>query len=210
MYFRMIKANCVAMSYIVEENGLMDLTVPMDCEKSDICEFLNNLGQDNLDEIVDKQKKNKEKFRIKLHKQIRKYADDFNIPFYISLQLRAQTKKLNDSHVDLYGISFNGKMQLVSVLQYFPEDIVNKIVRYTVLGVAIDYEKLCRQIIGIRIGGFQYPDVDSAEEEYHNKPDEANYKITMSDDEIKRIQADYDDAVKRFKDAMKKSPILSL
>ena len=210
MDFRIIKKDCKEISYAVADNGLMDITAPSDCDNSGISAFFNSLGQAKIDEIADKQKKYKEKFRKKLHKQIEEYADEFKLPFIIDLQLRNKTKKLNDSHVEVYGISFEGKMQLAAVLQYLPEDIVDGIVRFSVYDMAIDFENVCSRITGVKVGTFQYPDVENAKEEHYGKPDEAKYQISMPHDQIKKIQADYQNAVKQFMAEMEKNPILSL
>ena len=210
MDFRIIKTDCKEISYAVADNGLMDITAPSDCGNFDISAFFNSLGQAKIDEIADKQKKYKEKLRKKLHKQIKEYADEFKLPFTIDLQLRNKTKKLNDSHVEVYGISFEGKMQLAAVLQYLPEDIVDGIVRFSVYDMAIDFENVCSQITGVKVGSFQYPDVENAKEEHYGKPDEAKYQISMTHDQIKKIQVDYQNAVKQFMAEMEKNPILSL
>lgn len=49
-----------------------------------------------------------------------------------------------------------------------------------------------------------------AKEEHYDKPDEAKYQISMPHDQIKKIQADYQNAVKQFMAEMEKNPILSL
>ena len=210
MDFRITRSDCNKISYTIADNGLMEISAPQDSKDTDINTFLSALGQEEFEGIADRQKKLKEKFRKKTHEQIKRYADEFEIPFLIDLQLRNKTKKLNDFHVDVHGICFEGKMQLVAILQYFPEDVVDKIVRYSVYGVAIDYENVCSRIKGIKVSTFQFPDIENAKEKHYGTPYEAKYRISMPYDQIKKIQADYEKAVIKFGDIIEASPIISI
>ena len=70
--------------------------------------------------------------------------------------------------------------------------------RFSVYDMAIDFEIVCSRITGVKVGTFQYPDVENTKEEHYGKPDEAKYQISMPHDQIKKIQADYQNAVKQF------------
>ncbi len=211
IFFRIKKTDCEDISYKFEKNGLLEITVPRASGNAEINDFFRNLGAEQLEELADKQKKYKEAFRKKTKKKINKYLKEFDLPFLVDLQLRNQTKKLNDCHVDVHGIVIEGKMLLVSVLQFVSDEIVDKIVRCTVYMLACDYENVSNNMKSITVAVNKFPEeIENISETHYEVPKEMKYEITIPYDEIKKIQANYEEAVKQFVSEMKADPIMSI
>ena len=206
--FRIYRKDCKEVSSSIAENGLLEVTVPKtDTADAALNKYLRELSADKRAEIVELQKKNNEAFRKKVKKLIDKYQKDFDLPFITTLQIRKQTKKLNDGRVELHGIVFEGKMLLAPPLQYMSDDVIKKIVRCTVYMLAVDYETKWSEINSITVGTGRYPDMDSFKTESAPVPKEEKYRILYPYNEINLIKADYEKAVKQYIDEMKKAPI---
>lgn len=211
VFLSITKADCDEISYTLAKNGLMEITIPLDRDNDDVNTFLHDIDVTNLYKIADKQKKCTEAFRKKVKKMIDKCRKDFDLPIDIDLQLRVNTKKLCDGHVDVHGIVFDGKMLLASNLQYFSDDIVGKIVRYAVFVVACDYESKWSRINSVDVSiGKMSTEFEPEREEHYAIPQKEKYRITMSPDEVKGIRSDLEKAFDQFQKVMKKTPIMGI
>ena len=196
------------MSSSIAENGRLEITVPKtDTADTALNKYLRDLSGEKRDEIVTLQKKNKEAFRKKVKKLIDKYQKDFDLPFVTTLQIRQQTKKLNDCRVELHGIVFEGKMLLAPPLQYMSDDVIKKIVRCTVYILAVDYETKWSKINSITVGTGKYPYMNSFKTESAPVAKEEKYRIQYPYNEINLIKADYEKAIKQYIDEMNRAPI---
>ena len=196
------------MSSSIAENGLLEITVPKtDTADTTHNKYLCELSGEECDEIVTLQKKNNEAFRKKVKKLIDKYQKDFDLPFVATLQIRKQTKKLNDCRVELHGIVFEGKVFLAPLLQYMPDDVIEKIVRCTVYMLALDYENKWSEINSITVGTGEYLDMDSFETKSATVSKEKKYRIQYPYNEINLIKADYEKTIKQYIDEMNRAPI---
>lgn len=196
------------MSSSIAENGLLEITVPKtDTADTALNKYLCELSGEERDEIVTLQKKNNEAFCKKVKKLIDKYQKDFDLPFVTTLQIRKQTKKLNDCRVELHVIVFEGKVLLAPLLQYMPEDVIEKIVRCTVYMLALDYENKWSEINSITVGTGKYLDMDSFETKSATVSKEKKYRIQYPYNEINLIKADYEKTIKQYIDEMNRAPI---
>ena len=205
--FRIYKKDCKKVSSSIAENGLLEITVPKTDSDAKLNKFLTELSTEKRDEIISLQKKNNEAFRKKVKKLIDKYQKDFDLPFVTTLQIRKQTRKLNDCRIELNGRVFEGKMLLAPPLQYMSDDVIKKIVRYTVYLLAVDYENKWSEIKSITVGIGTYPDMDSFKTESAPVPKGDKYRILYPYNEINLMKADYEKAIKRYIDEMNKAPI---
>lgn len=205
--FRIHKSDCQKVSSSVADNGLLEITVPKDDADAAVNDYLNNLSPEKHEEIAVLQKKNTEAFRKKVKAMIDEYQKDFDLPFVTTLQLRKQTKKLNDCRIEVKGIIFEGKMLLAPPLQYMPDDVVRKIVRCTVYMLALEYETKWSEIQSMTVGTGRYPDMGSFKNQSAPIPKEDRYRILYPYNEINLIKADYEKAVKQYIDEMNKAPI---
>lgn len=206
LFFSITKADCIeASSTINDDNGLLEITTPRNYTEKEINEYLHTLD----DAVLDKQKKAKEVFRKRVQEMISIYAKELDIPFSMDLRLLSKSKHLCNGEAEVNGIVFSGRISILTVLQFCPDDIVQKIVRYAVYIVAIRYEELCRNITGFslythdmligrdtEVGGVDVP--------------ESKYSINLTPGEIEQIQTDYDRAFKQFAEEMKKQQVCYL
>lgn len=208
MFFSVIKEECQEMSLSQKENGLLEIVLPKSCDDKELSKYINGLGMEEYNKIVDKQKKSKEVFRKNVAKLIEKYKKEFNLPFEIKLRLQTKSNKLNDCNVEVHGIVFKGNMSIATLLQYFPDDIVEKIIRCTVYMIACEYEELFGRINGITMGVLEYTDSESEHCYYSEIEEEKKYRISLETSEIQKIKSDYELAVKQLFEEMKKKPIM--
>ncbi len=211
IYFRIKKTDTKDISYVFEENGLLEMTVPRESRDDEINEFFKNLGSKKIKELADEQKKYKETFRTKIKDRIKEYRKEFDLPFTIDLQVRNKTNKLNDCHVDVHGTQFEGKMQLWSILQFVSYEIVDKIVRCTVYMMALDYEDITSKIKGVTSSSLRIStEIKLVSKETYEVPEKLKYHIPLPQDDIKKIQADYEKAAKQFHAEIKANPIICI
>ena len=130
----------------------------------------------------------------------------FDLTLFIKLRLQNKTKKVNDYNVQIQGIEFNGNLSIISILQYFPDELVEKIIRCTVYMIACQYEELYSQVKGMSVGTFKFPDGESESKTY-KIPEEEKYRISVPYSEIEKIKADYEAACNQFLEDLDKRPI---
>lgn len=187
------------------ENGILEVITPTDCDNSEVSRYLNEHGAE-LTDIEDKQKKATEFFRKKIKKLIDKYSEEFKLNFVTKLRLQVKTQKLNDGKVELHGILFEGNLALMAATQFVPEEVVEKIVRYTIYSMACQYEQIWSEIKGFKVGSLKVPDIEEVTKTNYPVSESGKYLITMPYDEVKKIQEDYKDAVKQFCDYIENNP----
>lgn len=209
IFFRIKYENCQEITSSQLDNGLLEVVVPENCSNSDIEQYLNSISSE-FDVIEKKQKKATEIFRKKVEQLIEKYKKHFNLNLLINLRIQTKTRKLNDCHVELHGISFDANMSLKKHLQFVSDDILEKIVKCTVYDLACKYETLCSRINGIVVGASTFPDFEKVDTSYYNFPKSAKYVLTIPADELEKMKSDYYDASKQLNDFLKKNPILSI
>lgn len=209
IFFSVIKEDCQEVSSSQKENSLLEVVAPKNCTDREILKYIKSLNPEEYSKIVDKQKKTKEAFRKKVNKMIDKYREEFNLPFLISLRLQTKTKKLNDCNVELHGIVFEGHLSIAVILQYFPDELVEKIIRCTVYMIACEYEDLFSKIKGLTVGALSFPDGEIESVKYSDIPEEAKYRISVEYSEIQKIKSDYNLAVKQVLDEMKRQTIIN-
>lgn len=203
IFYSIIKADCQEINSSLNENGLLELTIPKNCTDEERSKYFRSLGAEERSKIADKQKKAKEAFRKKVNKMIDKYKKEFNLPLMIKLRLQNKTEKLNNCSVELHGLVFDSNLSIISILQYFPDELVEKIIRCTVYMIACQYEELCSQIKGISTGMFKFPDGE-IESNTYEVSEEAKYRISVPYSEIEKIKADYEAACYQFREDLKK------
>lgn len=206
IFFSVIKEDCQEVSSSQNENGLLQIVVPQNSNDREIVKYIKSLGN----EVYDKQKKEKEAFRKKVSKMIDKYKEEFNLPFMIKLRIQAKTKKLNDSSVESHGIVFEGNLSIAAILQYFSDELVEKIIRCTVYMIACEYEERSFEVKGVSAGTRSFPGGKIESSEHFEVPEEVKYSISLEYSEIQKIKSDYESAVKEIIDGMKKQPIMSI
>ncbi len=206
LFFSVIKEDCREVSSSQNENGLLEIVAPKNCDDKAIIKHIMGLGTVEHD----KQKKAKEAFRKKVSEMIDKYKEEFNLPFIIRLRLQAKTKKLNDSSVERHGIVFEGNLSIAAILQYFPDELVEKIIRCTVYMIACEYEERSFEIKSLSVGTRSFPDGNIESSEHFEVPEEAKYSISLEYSEIQKIKSDYESAVKQILDGMKRQPIMNI
>lgn len=208
MFYRVIKEDCQKMSFSQKENGLLEIVMPKDYDNKELSKFISGLGSEEYSKIVDKQKKAKEVFRNKAKQMIDKYREEFKLPFLINLRIQTKTKKFNDCSVELHGIVFEGHLSLVFFLQYFSDELLEKIIRCTVFIMACEYEQRFSELDVVTTNVFNISDGGIKRINCTKIPKEAKYRITLEYSEIEKIKADYDAAYKQILDDMKKYPIM--
>lgn len=207
IFYSIIKADCQEISSSLNENGLLEFTIPKNCTNEELSKYFRSLGVEEHSKIADKQKKAKEVFRKKVEKMIDKYRKEFDLPFIIRLRLQNETKKLNDCNVDLHGIVFTGHLSIVSILQYSPDELVEKIIRCTVFMIACQYEERCSQIKGMTTSVFMFPDGEIENSTYFEIPEDTKYRISVPYSKIEKINTDYEAACNQFLENLDKRPI---
>lgn len=206
IFYSIIKADCQGISSSLNENGLLEFMIPKDCTDEEFSKYLCSLGAEECGKIADKQKKTKKVFRKKVDIMIDKYKKEFDIKLMINLRLQNKTKKLNDYNVQVQGIEIYGNLSVSSILQYFPDELVETIIRGSVYMIACKYEELCSQIKGVSVGVFQFPDEEIKNGTYQIQ-EEAKYHISVPYSEIEKIMADYKAACNQLFEDLKKRPI---
>ncbi|MDD2978775.1 MAG: hypothetical protein PHN80_02265 [Hespellia sp.] len=206
LFFSVIKEDCQEMSSSQNESGLLEVVAPKNCDDKEIIKHIMGLGTT----AHDKQKNAKEAFRKKVSKMIDKYKEEFNLPFIIKLRLQTKTKKLNDCNVECHGIVFEGNLLIAAFLQYFPDELVEKIIRCTVYMMACEYEERTFELKSLTIGTLSFPDGKIESSEHFDLPEDAKYSISLEYSEIQKIKSDYELAVKQIVDGMKRKPIMSI
>lgn len=205
IFFRIKNEDCKEVSLSQLENGILEITAPKNYSNAEIKSYLNDHAEE-LTEIEDKQKKATEVFRKKVKKLIDEYSEEFKLNFVTNLRLQVKTRKLNEGKVELHGILFNGNLSLMSATQFIPEEVVEKIVRYTIYAMACQYEQLWSDIKGFKVGAFKLPDIQEVTETHYGVDESGKYHITMPYEEIQKIQEDYKEAVKQFCEYMDSNP----
>lgn len=205
VFFRIKNENCKEVTLSQLENGILEIIAPKDYGNAEIKKYLNDHAAE-LAVIEDKQKKATENFRKKVKKLIDDYSDEFKLNFVTKLRLQVKTKKLNEGKVELHGILFEGNLALMSATQFIPDEVVEKIVRYTVYTMACQYEQIWSEIKGFKVGSFKFPDIGDVTETHYGVEESGKYHITMPYEEIQKIQEDYKEAVKQFCEYMDDNP----
>lgn len=205
IFFRIKNEDCKEVTLSQLENGILEIIAPKDYGNAEINKYLNDHAAE-LIEIEDKQRKATEIFRKKVKKLIDKYSEEFKLNFVTNLRLQVKTKKLNEGKVELHGILFNGNLSLMSATQFIPEEVVEKIVRYTIYTMACQYEQIWSEIKGFKVGSFKFPDIGDVTETHYGVDESGKYRLDISNDEVTKIQEDYKDAVKQFCDYMENNP----
>ena len=200
LFLGITRADCKEVSSSIKENGLLEITAPKNCTDKKISEHLRTL---DIDAILEKQKKAKETFRKKIKKLIAKYAKEFDIPFPIDLRFIAKPKYLCNGEAEVNGIIFSGRVSFVTVLQFCPDAMVEKLVKYAVYMVAIRYEEICCNNPSFSV---KTHDMMSGEDTLVGSIDvpESKYSINLKPSEVKKLQADYNEAVNQFHKEMEK------
>lgn len=204
--YSIIKADCQEISSSLNENGLLEFTIPKNCTDEEFSRYLCSLGAEERSKITDKQKKTKEAFRKKVNEMIDKYKKEFDLTLFIKLRLQNKTKKVNDYNVQIQGIEFNGNLSIISILQYFPDELVEKIIRCTVYMIACQYQELYSQVKGMSVGTFKFPD-EEIESKTYKISEEEKYRIPVPYSEIEKIKTDYEAACNQFFEDLDKHPI---
>ncbi|MEE1249178.1 MAG: hypothetical protein UHU19_08135 [Lachnospiraceae bacterium] len=208
VFFRIKNDDCNEVTLSQLENGILEIIAPKNYGNAEIKQYLNDHAAE-LEGIEDKQKKATEVFRKKVKKMIDVYSEEFKLNFVTNLRLQVKTRKLNEGKVELHGILFNGNLSLMSATQFIPEEVVEKIVRYTIYTMACQYEQLWSEIKGFKVGSFKVPDIGDVTETHYAVEETGKYRITMPYDEIQKIQDEYKDAVKQFCEYMDNNPTYS-
>lgn len=203
------KEDCQEITSSQLDNGLLEIVGPKSCSDAELSKYLSSISSE-LSAIEKKQKKKTEVFRKKVKQLIDKYEEEFKLNVFVKLRLQEKTQKLNDCNLNLYGIEFEANVALMAALQYVPEDIAEKIIRYTVYDLACMYEQRCSEIKGFTASTIRFTESDVINESKVEVPEKAKYMITMPYSEIEKIQEDYKDAVKQFCDYLKKNHIASI
>jgi len=199
-FLRVTKGNCKEITSYIADNGLFEVTAPNNSTDADITKYLRNIKPEQYNEILDKQKKYKEKFRKNASLLINKYKEEFNLPksFGIRLRLQIKTKKICDCNVERHGIDFEAHLELIAILIYSPADLVEKIIKAMVYSIACEYENLWAQIDGLSAGIMNFPDPEIIAESHSKIPEEDKYKVTLNENEISKIETEYKTASEQF------------
>lgn len=206
IFLNITKTDCKEVSYTMnEDNGLLEITTPRNYTEKEINEYVDTLD----DATWAKQKKAKEMFRKRVQEMIRIYAKDLDIPFRIDLRFLSKPKHICNGEAEVNGMLFSGRINILTVLQFCPDDIVKKIVRYAVYMVAVRYEELCCNITGFSLYTHDMLSGRDTEVCSVDVP-ESKYSIGLTPSEIQQIQSDYDKAFKQFIEEMNKQQICCL
>lgn len=201
IFCSIIETDCKEIkSSINEENGFLEFTAPKNCTGGEVSEYFHSLSEEEHSEIANKQKKSQKVFRKKVREMIDKYAKEFDLPLRIELTIRAQTKRMNCYSIRQEGIDFHGNLSIMYAWQYFPDELVEKVMRGSVFGLAREYENLWSQIKGMRSGTARFPDGETESEKIYAIPEEEKYHISIPDSEIENINADYKAARSQFRE----------
>lgn len=206
IFYSIVKTDCQEIKSSLNENGLLEFTVPKNYTDGGASKYFDSLSKEERSEIVNKQKKTLKVFREKVEKMIDKYAKEFDLPIRINLKLLTKTKKLNDCNIQGPPIDLHGNLSIVAILQYFPDGLVEKIMRCTVLTLACEYEKCCSQIRNMPDGEIKYPDGEVIIVP-QKIPEWAEYRISIPDSEVEHINADCRAACAQFEADYHKRPI---
>jgi len=209
IFFSVIKEGCKEVSSSLKENGLLEIIMPKDCSDEHYKNFFEGLGVDECNKIVDKQKKAKEVFRNKVKNMIDKYRDELNLPFMINLRIMANTKKLSDCNVELNGIIFEGNILFSAILQYFSDELVEKIIKSEVVSIACEYETQFSMIKGVIVNRIDLKNGKNESSKYEGVPEEIKYRNPLEYSEIRNIKADYVSAVRIIVDDLRKQAIIA-
>ncbi len=205
IFYSIIKADCQEISSSLNDNGLLEVTIPKNCTNEELSKYFYNFGEEEQSKIVDKQKKAKEVFRKKVKKMIEKYRKEFDLDLIISLRIQNDTKKLNDCRVEVHGISFDSNLLVSSFLQYSPDELVEKMIRSTVFEIACQYAELWDKIKSMSAGVFE-PSGGETKTQY-KVSEKGKYRVSVPDSEIKKINEDYETACKQIVEDLSKRSI---
>lgn len=208
MYFSIVKGNGTEVSCGVCDNGILEFQVPHNLDRKEITKILCNLKAEECNEIIGIQKKEKEKFRKKVNQMIDVYKKEFNLQFGINLRLQSKPKKLMNSQFDIYGIIPEGLITIGDILQFYPDDIVKKIVRFAVSAIAIQCENKFRKINAMETTCVSVSNGDMKKHTSYIAENE-KYHLPLSKNMMKAIENECIEAIYKVCDDMKEYPILS-
>lgn len=207
IFYSIIKSDCQEISSSLNENGLLEFTIPKNCTDEEFSKYFRSLGTEEHSKIADKQKKSKEVFRKKVNKMIDKYRKEFDLPFMIDLRIQSKTQKINDCNGEFHGWVYESNLMIISILQYFPDELVEKIIRYTVYLIACQYEESYSKIKYMSVGALEFPDGEESIKQQYEVPEEAKYHVSVPYSKIKKMETDYKAACNQFSGDLKKHPI---
>ncbi len=94
--------------------------------------------------------------------------------------------------------AFRGNVSIASVLQFCPTEMVDRIVAGTVYDMACQYEAIYSRISGVTTSTISFPGMDTVSRQFSKMPDEARYRVTLSENRVNCIRDDYEDAIKKI------------
>lgn len=208
IFFNIIKKDCQEVSSYQKDNGLLDIVTPIEYDDNEVINYIKNLDEYNF--VVDKQKKAKEVFRKKVRKLIDKYSVEFNLPFYSKLRIQEKSNKLNICNLEVQGIVFEGIISISAIMQFFSDEIIEKIIKFSVYIIACKYEKLLSELGGVVVCSLNSRDKDAEYTRYEEIPEEKKYKISLENNEVEIIKSEYEFAFKEIIDYLKTQSIISI
>ena len=148
--------------------------------------------------------KNKDDFRKKVLKMIDEFSEGFDLKLFTKLTLKSNTHELCKSHVEVHGIDISGKIMINSILQDFPDDVVEKVIKSAVYMLAQDYEDKCSKVTSVKVGSADLSAGGIKSSTMATLPAEIKYRLNVSHQEYLKIVEDYDAAIKQINDELKK------
>lgn len=194
VYFHILdsKNNDQCVSYTAREDGLLELSMP-NCASYEVQYHISMffalvLDKDEIKKIISKQNKMQEDFRKRVNQMVDKYRKEFDLNFDIKVGLITKARKINDANLKQHGEILQSHLILRDSLQYAPDEIVDRIIRYTIFYIARQYETFyCSDELGEIV--------------------DPKYKVPISDIEICKIVVDYKAAVEELEKSLKAYPI---
>lgn len=195
IFFSLNKTACNEITSTLNENGLPEITAPESTSDSDIINYLHSI--DERDGIGVKQEKGKKAFRKKVKELGNKYSKELHLDFCINITLKTKTKKLIDWHVDVHGIVFDGYISLDAVLQFFPDELIDKLIHFAVCSIAKEYEQMCSRLTDLTVGR---ADISTGETISKTRYSGAGPKYTfpLSESKEKKIVSDFKKAAEEI------------
>lgn len=210
MFFSVIREDCQVVSSSQKKNGLLEIVMPKSYDNKKLLEYIKGFGVEKYNEIVGKQKENKEVFQKKIKKMLDKYKKEFNLPFLIRLRVQAKTKKYVDWDLKIQGVIFECNLLMDATLQYRSDEELEKIIRYYVYEIACEYENLYSRINGVTTEYVNIIDHTIEKNYYTEIPKEKKYVVTAEASEIQKLKSEYELTIMQICIDIEKKPILAV
>lgn len=207
IYISIIRKNCKEISSVLNDNGLLEVTVPQKFSDASITKYFRDIDADKYEEIVKIQKKGSTAFRTKVQDLVEKYRNEFKLDFIIKTRLPKKMHNIEDYHLECHGIVFEGRFSISLIFQFYSDELLEKMVKYYVYKIANEYEVQCERITGMTVGVIESDGNTSKSKISDVGP---VYRIPISYEELDTLERDFISSFNEFVEGYNKNPVYSI